>query len=208
MNAYHNKARFDLEKDLPTLSFGVSVCYHKFPLYEALADSGYLLFGIAKNREKDPERRNCTAIRFQKHAGQSEGLLIQNTALDTLIDLKHKIDVGVTDNSTVFLSALHKLSLFDTFYATAENDTDVDNLFNNFFDADSHAENAFLKKELPGIFKELRVSNEIDLLPDCRAEFLTKAGLPKDCSDPMPVPVLCYILRIFKLYKERIGEKT
>ncbi len=208
LNNDQGKVLFDLEKDLPTLSFGVSVCYHKFPLYEALADSGYLLFGIAKNREKDPERRNCTAIRFQKHAGQSEGLLIQNTALDSLIDLKQKIDAGVTDDSTVFLSALHKLSLFDTFYAAAENNTDVDNLFNNFFDADSHSENAFLKKVLPGAFNELRVSKEIDLLPDYRTEFLKEAGLPADCYAPLPVQVLCYLLRIFKFYKERIGEKS
>lgn len=192
------------------LSFGVSVYYHKFPLYEALADSGYLLYGVAKNRSSDPDRKDCTAIRFQKHAGQSEGLLIKNDALDTLIALKRQIDDGIAqeDGSTVFLSALHKLALFESFYSAAADDASVTNLFNNFFDADSHSGNSFLKTELPEIFNQLRSSTEIDLLPEYRSEFLRESGLPEDCRDPLPVPVLCYLLRIFKLYKERIGEKT
>lgn len=210
LNDAHGTDVFDPEKDLPSLSFGVSVYYHKFPLYEALADSGYLLYGVAKNRSSDPDRKDCTAIRFQKHAGQSEGLLIKNDALDTLISLQKEIDDGIAqeDGSTVFLSALHKLALFESFYSAAADDVSVTNLFNNFFDADSHSGNSFLKTELPEIFNRLRSSTEIDLLPDYRSEFLRESGLPEDCRDPLPVPVLCYLLRIFKLYKERIGEKT
>lgn len=201
---------FDLENDLPTLSFGVSVYYNKFPLYEALQDSQYLLFGVAKDRSSDADRHDCTAIRFQKHAGQSEGLLIQNEALNELIALKEIIDRGVTDDngSTVILSALHKLSAFDRFYMAAQDETSVTNLFNNFFDADSQSRNSFLKKELPKHFNKLRTSAKIDLLPDYRREYLREKGLPEDNKDPLPVPVLCYLLRIFKLYKERIGEKT
>lgn len=210
LNESAREKSFDLETDLPSLSFGVSVYYQKHPLYEALADSGYLLFGVAKNRSSDPDRRNCTAIRFQKHAGQSEGLLISNDALDILIGLKQKIDAGVTqqDGSTILLSALHKLALFSSFYAAAQDDTSVTNLFNNFFDADSHSGNDFLKEVLPDLFNILRKSTAVDLLPDYRSEFLRESGLPEDCRDPLPVPVLCYLLRIFKLYKERIGEKT
>lgn len=201
---------FDLEKDVPTLSFGVSVFYNKYPLYEALRDSQHLLFDIAKDRSADPDRHDCTAIRFQKHAGQSEGLLIKNEALDELIELKKVIDNGVTDDngSRVILSALHKITAFDAFYTDAKDDATVTNLFNNFFDADSQTENSFLKEILPKHFNILRQNNDIDLLPEYRKEYLKEKGLSENCMEPLPVPVLCYLLRIFKLYKEKAGERT
>ena len=210
LNQSAGREAFNLDTDLPTLSFGVSVNYHKHPLYEAMQDSGYLLFGIAKDRNSDPERRDCTAIRFQKHAGQSEGLLIRNDALDMLINFKKEIDAGVMqeDGSKVILSALHKISLFGSFYSIAQDDDSVNNLFNNFFDADSHAGNSFLKTFLPTQFNELRKSNAVDLLPDYRMEFLREAGKTEDNKELLPVQVLGYLLRIFKLYKERIGERT
>ncbi len=209
LNKNHGEESFDLEGDLPTLSFGVTVYYNKFPLYEALQDSQYLLFGVAKDRSTDKNRRNCTAIRFQKHAGQSEGLLIKNSALDRLIEMKQDIDSDARNNdSQVFLSALYKLEQFEAFYMAAQDDASVKNIFNNFFDSDAHSKNTFLKESLPKMFNHLRISTDIDVLPIYRTEYFNRKITAQENKDPLPVLVLCYLLRIFKLFKERNGEKN
>lgn len=102
-----------------SLSFGITMCYYKFPLYEALDDSAYLLFDVAK----DSKRKNCAVVRLQKHAGQSEGLVIPNAALEEFLNLKNVIvkpgvpvQQGKDDENKderVIVSALHKLSLFE-----------------------------------------------------------------------------------------------
>lgn len=55
-----------------TLSFGVSVTYYKYPLYEALERSRNALFGTAK---KHPGK-NAVAVAVQKHSGQSFGFTV------------------------------------------------------------------------------------------------------------------------------------
>jgi len=201
---------------LPTLSFGVTVTYEKFPLYEALQDSQYLLFGVAK------QYKNCTALRVQKHAGQSEGLLIPYAALGKIIELKTTLDTGInsTDTDTadqIFLSALHKLSLFDSFFTAAADSEQVQNLFDNLFDADDHTDNTFLKKTLPAYFSGLRECNpaySIRLLPDYLRSYLQDKGITPDKDNDKgnmaavyPVPTLVYLLRILKLYYEKAGER-
>jgi len=50
----------------PSLSFGVSITYYKFPLYEALESAQDLLFEKAKTGDK-----NKLALTIQKHSGES-----------------------------------------------------------------------------------------------------------------------------------------
>jgi len=53
----------------PTLSFGVSISYYKFPLYEALEVSRKLLFADAKSKEG----KNAIAVRVLLHSGHYFG---------------------------------------------------------------------------------------------------------------------------------------
>lgn len=65
----------NLDKE-PTLSFGVSIQYYKYPLYEAFAESRYRLFGVAKQeKEKD-----AISLKVQKHSGQSLQLLLKSVS--------------------------------------------------------------------------------------------------------------------------------
>ena len=60
----------------PSLSFGVSISYHKFPLYEALEDSRNLLFETAKKwppGDKLNRKKNALSLRLLKHSGQHIG---------------------------------------------------------------------------------------------------------------------------------------
>ncbi len=62
------------KKEIPSLSFGVSISYHKFPLYEALEDSRELLFEKAKKWPEPKNRlKNALSLRLLKHSGQHIG---------------------------------------------------------------------------------------------------------------------------------------
>lgn len=54
----------------PSLSFGVSISYYKFPMNEALTTAQKLLFGVAKNYEYGALKKNALALRVLKHSGQ------------------------------------------------------------------------------------------------------------------------------------------
>ncbi|HIP59378.1 MAG TPA: type III-B CRISPR-associated protein Cas10/Cmr2, partial [Campylobacterales bacterium] len=56
----------NLKESFPSLSFGVSITYYKFPLYEARENGVKLLFDKAKSKQK-----NAIAFRVIKHSGQT-----------------------------------------------------------------------------------------------------------------------------------------
>lgn len=62
---------YNLKKDdepiKASLSFGVSISYYKYPLYEALESARNLLFGKAKK----VEGKNAIALDLRKHSGGS-----------------------------------------------------------------------------------------------------------------------------------------
>ena len=190
-----------------SLSFGVFVSYHKFPLYEALEKSAGLLFGTAKTY------RDCTAIHFQKHAGQSEGLVIANDSLDSFIDLHKKITDGkAADKSEIILSAMHKLTRFEKMFNHAATPEIIQNLFDNTFDADAHKGNEFLKTVLPVFFSDLKTKLHIYPITNDDPEKSNKAY---DASKLFVLnknenltKTMNYILRVIKFFTEGGGEAS
>ncbi len=195
----------------PSLSFGITIAYHKFPLYEALEDSAGLLFGVAKQGDK-----NCVAVRLQKHAGQSEGLVIPNDRLNDVINLLNVIkeskkkkengnaskdvekkdeNVNAEGDDKVFVSALHKLAMFEKAFDGTETDAEVYNLFENIFDGNEHKDSTFLHKTLPEIFVKLKENNNIKAIDN------------EGVKGNKPSLVLSYVLRILKFFFEKGGEK-
>lgn len=177
-----------------SLSYGISMCYNKFPLYEALDDSAYLLFGVAK----DKDYKNCSAIHLQKHAGQSEGLLIPNAALEEFLALKNVIvkaaAEGGEEEERVIVSALHKLSLFEHLLNAADVDRDATvTLFENIFDS-GEQKTAFLHKHLPEFYHKLKT--------DLKIRAITDGGVENN-----PVKTINYVLRTLKFFNEKAGER-
>jgi len=170
----------------PTLSFGVTIAYYKFPLYEALEDSAELLFGVAKR-----SIRNCVAVRVQKHSGQSAGLLISNKKIDFIIEFLSEIE---RQDEETLLSAMYKLSKFEDAFSGVENEKEIYNLFINTFDSAFHSDNSFVHKRLPAVFSELKAQNETDGVYsiDRNGEVNRK-----------PVTILHYLLRVLKFYIEK-----
>ena len=169
-----------------SLSFGITIAYYKFPLYEALSDSAEMLFGIAKSV------KNCTAIRIQKHAGQSEGLLISNDAIDRFLYLQQSI---WGEKSETLLSAMHKIKLFESAFDNSFDFNTIKNLFVNTFDAAAHKENSFVHKVLPEIFYGLR--NQAGIYA------IDENGIQHDNA----VLTMYYMLRIMKFFVEKDGEE-
>ncbi len=209
---------------IPSLSFGISICFKKFPLYEALDDSANLLFNIAKNQTE----KNCTVIRLQKHSGQSEGLAIYNDALTDFLAMHNaalgieKKEEGTPANSAdssdaedrngiseevaktekkaektdrVLLSALYKTELFEALFKEAKDDAKIKNLFDNTFDGPEHKNNTFVHQVLPDFYKAIRNSKRILAL--------SEDGLQKDTSD---IKAFNFALRMLKFFVEKGGK--
>lgn len=176
-----------------SLSFGISMCYKKFPLYEALDDSAYLLFGVAK----DKNHKNCSVIHLQKHAGQSEGLLIPNSALDELLSLKNvvvKSGASEEEEERVIVSALHKLSLFESLLKAADDNKEaIITLFKNMFDS-GEQKTAFLHEHLPDFYHKLKTDMGIRAMTD-------------DGVQSNPVTTISYVLRMLKFFNEKAGDR-
>ena len=190
-NDYFIQTFAEFKKDV-SLSFGILVSYEKFPLYEALEQSADLLFSVAKNI------KNCVAICFQKHSGQSEGLIIPNKDMQEYITFHNNCIKNTSDDADekVIYSAMHKFALFDDMFNNAES-AELENVFKNIFDADRQKSNSFLQEDLYKFFKKLKENLNISMIK----------GRDKDKKDLNSHALkMEYILRIIKFFKEKAGE--
>ncbi len=72
---------------LPTLSFGVSVNYIKFPLYEAFSDA----YDLMEFKAKALGRKHNMAVKLHKHSGQTAGF-IASLSSDTMKAFLENVD--------------------------------------------------------------------------------------------------------------------
>ncbi len=125
----------------PSLSFGISINYIKYPLYESLNDARDLLFAKAKNGVK-----NNIAINLHKHSGQSAGFIIPLTVngdsglFDSFKNLStlFKKTVNRPDNpDNAFTSVLYHMEEMKKLVSVSyESDSDetLERLMNNLLD--------------------------------------------------------------------------
>lgn len=193
----------------PSISFGISICYKRFPLYEALADSANLLFDVAKNIAG----KSCTAVRLQKHSGQSEGLVIYNDALDDFLEI-HNSALGLNETATdkqdaekapenngktektndILFSALYKTEQFECLFDNADG-VQIGHLFNNTFDAPEHKNNSFVHEKLPAFYNVIK-SNK-------RIKALSEEGIETQKTE---IKAFNFALRMLKFFVEKAGK--
>jgi len=121
-----------------TLSFGISIHYYKYPLYEALANSRDLLFTDAKSGDK-----NNLAFSVTKHSGQ------------TFKSIIHKGDKEIYENFRLFSSNIKGGKDIDNFLHSihhkiytnreiltniADDKEQLRNFFCNYFNEEVHKE--------------------------------------------------------------------
>ncbi|MCR5347726.1 MAG: hypothetical protein K6E38_08105 [Fretibacterium sp.] len=138
----------------PSMSFGVSIEYVKYPLYEAFADAQTRLFGDAKRPFDDKdftglpftekERKNNLAVRVLKHSGQASGFIasLQSETLTeffALLDAFFKNDGKGTDKANQAMhSVLYHVENEKALFAAAMDDPNAGQTlgytFRNAFD--------------------------------------------------------------------------
>ena len=123
--------------DCATLSFGVSVNYHKFPLYEAVNNSANLLFGKAKN-----ENRNNIAFNITKHSGQSFDSIIhkgETKLYGKFLTFTSSVAKSEEDIGNFLDSIHHKIKTYETTIKQIKNSKEkLKNFFDNYFNKDDH----------------------------------------------------------------------
>ena len=147
-----NKTIFELCEDISkdfeerlnkiaTLSFGVSIQYLKYPLYEALEESRNQLFGKAKNFYIDKKQfKNNVAFRVTKHSGQTFETLIHKGDKEVYDKFLSLITSLKDDSEDKFLYSIHhKINIYQNIIENIGNDfTKLQNFFNNYFNEDEH----------------------------------------------------------------------
>lgn len=110
----------------PTLSFGISITYYKYPLFEALQKSDNLLY-----RSKDT--RNTTSLSLLKHSGSSFDISLCNDA-NELTNAFNKTSLFFTTNNSFVSSVIHHLRENETVYRNICSDKNKIKMFllNNF----------------------------------------------------------------------------
>ncbi|RME92910.1 MAG: type III-B CRISPR-associated protein Cas10/Cmr2, partial [Bacteroidetes bacterium] len=129
-------------KDLPSLSFGLSLTYHKYPMAEALENVDTLLLENAKQFELPGGKKNAVAFRVLKHSGQAFGTTLSKAELDKLLDLiaqSRQVDFN-------FLTSVqHKLADTKVLFEDALQHDVLPYYFEHHFNESVHQDNTFLQ---------------------------------------------------------------
>lgn len=143
----------DIGKEIKaSLSFGVSISYYKYPLYEALGSALNLLFGNAKNIEQ----KKAVAWSLRKHSGGTfeAAFSLKDETLKTRFE---KLINATTDNETVSAIA-HKLrqeeALVDVVLESGEQER-LDALFDKVLEFDKEKAGYFdaVKAIMPTLYE-------------------------------------------------------
>lgn len=164
---------------IPSISFGVSINYYKYPLYESFKDAIELLFVKSKNCTD----KNAISVRINKHSGQNLGVVFSKKILDSnksineetkFIEnkayekfkeiLKYVMEEKKNSSENVdeglLSSIIYKIFENRKVFEVAISNDSVENVFRNYFDKDIHSKH----KELISKFKDLIV--EINKIKD------------------------------------------
>ena len=140
------------DKDKASLSFGVSITYYKYPLYEALETARNLLFGKAKGIKE----KKAVAWSLRKHSGGTfeAAFSLKDEELKTQFE---NLISATTDNDTVSAIA-HKLRQEEALVniVLESNNADrLDALFEKVLEFDKDKADYFnaVKAIMPTLFK-------------------------------------------------------
>jgi len=140
----------------PSLSFGVSITYYKFPLHEAHRNAQKLLFEKAKR-----EPKNNLALTIQKHSGERFKGVYNLSSCSYKIFQKLMASCLQNPNnklSSIVFKIRENEAMFKAIWEDAKK---VENFIDNSFDEDVHKESDIenylktIKKLIPQVFKEV-----------------------------------------------------
>lgn len=143
----HISNQFNIEQT-PSVSYGVSISYYKYPLNEALKISADLLKDVAK---KQPNK-NSIGVKLLKHSGHSiDTVISKNTNSGQLYKAFNDL-LDFTNFEEEFINSLtHRMGFFHSLFydliITQKDTKAVQSLFdNNFNEAIHSSHEEFIKK--------------------------------------------------------------
>ena len=146
-----------------TLSFGIRMVYHKYPLYEALEESRDLL-----SEAKDIAPKNNIAFTLSKHAGQTFGAVVYKGIESSVYEQFVLLVSRMTDveNAGSFLGSLHhKVDAYRVLIREAcryQDESRLRNFFKNFFKKEHKQYREFFDAMIDYIYAVYRLDLEED----------------------------------------------
>ena len=135
-----------------SLSFGVSISYYKYPLYEALESARNLLFGKAKNIKQ----KKAIAWSFRKHSGGNFDAVFSLHDEELKKQFENLIN-STSDNETVSAIAhkIHEEEALVTIVLESGKQDRLNALFDKVLEYDKDKANYFeaVKSIMPTLFK-------------------------------------------------------
>lgn len=173
-----------------TLSFGVSVRFYKYPLYEALEASR-----AALEESKDYKNKQSLTFDFQKHSGQAVKMVVPDEKLNFVDDF---IKINTQHDSDTVNSIIYIISELSKLFESASNSDTVKNIINNQFDNPQQEKYAdYIKKLSENIVEIIMDSDDRQIIV-------------KDIDLEANVKVKCCeaLLRISKFLVEKGNEQN
>ena len=170
----HLKTEDGEEKDIhASLSFGVSITYYKYPLYETLESARNLLFDKAKNIEQ----KNAIALNWRKHSGGSFFMELSNSD-EKLENAFENIILASGIEESVVSAMGHKIreaqGLFELWLR--QDNADIRNKY--FFEKylEYNADKADEKKTASDIYKDMALNllNVLFEIKNTKATIITQ----------------------------------
>jgi|GEM_PF-2515104 len=155
---------------IPTLSYGIQIAYHKYPLKEAMG-AAYQLMEDAKNKDKHP-CKNTIGISFRKHSGQTMEAFIEKSKNCSYHEIQNFIAQkcrelqydNTTENNTekstnerLLSGIMHRLkdSTFQILLQQSIKNQSLDAFFENSFNEKIHIENSNFMNEVKTLLHKI-----------------------------------------------------
>lgn len=192
----------DYKENIPTLSFGISINYKRFPLYEALGDALEML-EEAKSVKNDNEEKNKTAVHIRKSSGQSAKFRYTNN--DMLFTQMQKL-LTMQADTVVLNSMLHKIGLYRPILSAAlAAGKDMEETFKNLFDSEYHGIVMIyiqtVRETLEKVYKVVKSNDDMDY--SLEKLFSSNSGTDEEIS----INLLYSLLRTVRFFSEKREAK-
>lgn len=149
-----------------SLSFGIAISYYKYPLYEAFESARHLLFDVAKDNKRFPNKKTV-AWSLRKHSG---GIFDAAFSLkDTELQTQFNTLIKATTDDEMVSGVAHKLREYETLVKTvlknsSENNCRINALFDNVLEFQDNNYFKAIKSIMPKLYETVGEDNFITTL--------------------------------------------
>ena len=194
---------------VPSVSFGVSVNYERFPLYEALSDASDLLF----NKAKKHAGKNAISFNLHKNSIGKFGFTSTNDIeiLNIFTNLIEKKILIKEDNENdksskdisdqVINSVIYSIETFRKIYSAAlKEKCNMEEMFENMYDGPEHDLSRNYISTIRELLDKIYTNNKNEISSN-------NPKNDKKSKEEKAIDILLILLRIIKFFNEKEGDR-